>query len=380
MQQNIEFTSQKLPLLERFGIYYLQLFEKKNLTHHVFDYSDDVLKKAVNRITRKGILLSAIVGFICMWPTVYVDVLLAAKPWYIHYGWVALVMIVAIAIEFYILFIIALKAVHEVSELINIHATDKEFLQQGPFNVSNVLARAALELPDPEMKILGIDPFKRVSKKNLLILGILYKAKIFLTNQVAKLILLFAVGPVIGGISILYVALPVECFWNGVVIQRVVREARLRLFGFALCNHIADNVLQDNLLHQLSPLAKTGCLRAIGNAVVMTQNYHPNMIILLLRFQQLLNIEEGEKLDDWNLFLKTLETVTPKERNFLLDIFTIAASFDGKISKLESENLRNAFGNEFSLYQPRLMQLTAYLREGRLNAAAALCEIDFVAG
>ena len=92
------------------------------------------------------------------------------------------------------------------------------------------------------------------------------------------------------GYSINYIALPVECFWNGVVLHRVVTEARLRLFGFALSNHIADNVLHDQVLDQLSTEAKIGCIRAIGNAVVMAQNFHPNMIVLLLRFQHLLHI------------------------------------------------------------------------------------------
>ena len=200
----------------------------------------------------------------------------------IHYSWVAVVTLISIAIEFYVLFIIALRAVHEVSELINIHSHKKDFLQSGPFNVTNILARTALELPDPELNILGIDPFEQISKRNLFILGLLYKLKIVLTNLISKLILRTGFGETIAGISINYIALPVECFWNGMVIHRVVMEARLRLFGFALSNHIADNLLHDHLLDQLSDDAKIGCLRAIGNAVVMAKNYHPNMIVLTL--------------------------------------------------------------------------------------------------
>ena len=44
------------------------------------------------------------------------------------------------------------------------HASEKEYLD-GMFGVKNILARTALELPDPELQILGIDPFKRISKK-----------------------------------------------------------------------------------------------------------------------------------------------------------------------------------------------------------------------
>ena len=269
---------------------------------------------------------------------------------------------------------------HEVSELINIHAHKKDFLKNGPFNVTSILARTALELPDPEMHILGIDPFEKVSKKNLLILGLLYKLKITLTNFIAKFLLRITAGETIGGMSVNYIALPVECFWNGVVIHRVVDEARLRLFGFALSNHIADTILHDRLLDQLSLEAKIGCLRAIGNAVVMAQNYHPNIIILLLRFQHLLHIYQDQQYDNWNLFLETLKKVSEKEKDFLLNLFTIAAAFDGKISTLEKNNIRDAYGEYYDLYAPRLMQLTAHIKAGRLHAAAALCKLDFTSG
>jgi hypothetical protein len=114
--------------------------------------------------------------------------------------------------------------------------------------------------------------------------------------------------------------------------------------------------------------------------VVMAKNYHPNMIVLLLRFQHLLDIEKDNRYDDWNLFLVSLKKVNEKERNFLLDLFTIAASFDGKISKLEMEKTKEAYGKDYELYLPRLLQLTKHLKAGRLHAAADLCKLDFVAG
>ncbi len=325
-------------------------------------------------------LLSSLIGLVCVFPTVWVDVRFADEGFLVHYGWVAGVTIAATLVEFYVLFLIALKAVYEVSELINMHATESELMDDGLFSVKHILARTAMELSDPELKILGIDPFKRISKKNLFILSLLYKAKIVLTNLVLKYLLRLAFGPTIFGISILYEALLVECFWNSVVIRRVVHEARLRLFGFALANQIAKNVVSDNMLQQLSPVAQKGCLRAIGNAVVMSKNYHPNMIILLIRFQQVLQITEENKYDDWILFLETLRNVSEKERNFLLDLFTVAAAFDGRLSELEEENLKAAYLGDYDIYYPRLMQLTQYLKDGQLNAALALCRLDFIAG
>jgi hypothetical protein len=380
MPDIVQFKEKKIPLMEKFGTYYLNVLGKRELTHHVFDLTDEELNYKIKKISTKGIILSAIVGLVCVWPTVYIDLLKQNEPWKIHYAWTIGVTIISILVEFYLLFIIAVKAVHEVSELINIHAHKKDLLQTGPFNVTNILARAALELPDPEMKILGIDPFEQVSKKNLLILGLLYKVRITLTNFILKFLLRKSLGEIIASISINYIALPVECFWNGMVIYRVVREARLRLFGFALSNHIADNLLHDHLVRQLSPEAKTGCIRAIGNALVMARNYHPNMIILLLRFQDLLNVDTDDRYDDWNLFLATLKKVNDKERNFLLDLFTIAISFDGKISHFEKDSIKEAYGSDYNLYQSRSSKLIEHIKAGRLHAAADLCKLDFNAG
>jgi hypothetical protein len=391
---SIRFKQHNPPPLERFGVYYLDLFRKKDLTHHAFDLSDTQLAAGVRRISGKGILLSALAGLVCVWPTVYVGVLRQQDPWWIQYTWIGAVTIVSILVEFYALFVIALRAVHEVSELINIHShantpagaheeifpDQRDFLRSGPFSITNILSRAALEIQDPELHILGIDPFKRVSKKNLLLLGLLYKCKIILTNFIAKWLLLHSVGPTIGGISIYYIALPVECFWNAVVLQRVVKEARLRLFGFALCNEVADRILREKTLQVLSATARTGCMRAIGNAVVLARNYHPNMIVLALRFQHLLHLHKDHRYDDWDLFLQTLQEVSEKERFFLLNLFTLAIAFDGRISHIEADNLKDAYGKDYGQYRPRLLQLTAHLHAGRLNAALALCKTDFTAG
>ncbi|MDP4150308.1 MAG: hypothetical protein Q8943_12900 [Bacteroidota bacterium] len=400
MPEPIHFPERKTPWLERFGVYYLDRFHKRDLTHHVFDLSDSELTRRVNRISAKGMILSALVGLLCVWPTVYIAVLKQAEPWLVQLAWTGWVTIASIVVEFYLLFVIALKAVHEVSELTNMrgHVAGnnrrgtraapeiRDFLHAGPFSITNILARAALEIHDPELHILGIDPFKRVSKLNLLLLGLLYKCKIVLSNFIAKRILLYTIGAtlatawVAGGISINYVALPVECFWNALILLRVVREARLRLFGYALCHEVADRILEEGALTELSKEARIGCLRAIANAVVLARNYHPNIVVLLLRIQHLLHLSADDHYDDWNLFMETLDRVNESERLFLLNLFTIAIAFDGRILRAEKVSLREAYGKYYEQYQPRLWQLTEDLRAGRLNAAADLCKIDFTAG
>jgi hypothetical protein len=375
-----EIINTKPSLLEQFGLYYLSLFKQKDTDFSVFDFTDQELTKRVNRITLNGIVLSCIVGFVFVFPTVWVDVYFEEKSFFVHYGWVAAVTIVSVAIELYLLFLISLRAVYKVSELINLRNSESELLKDGAFNVNNILARAALELPDPEMKLMGIDPFKRVSKKNLLLLSLLYKAKIFMSNILLKYTLIFLVGKTIFGVSVLYEAIFVECFWNSIVIRKVVMDARLRLFGFALANQIGKNIVADGMVKKLSLEAKKSCLRAIGNAVVMAQNYHPNMVILFFKFQEVFNDVETDKYDDWDTFIQSLQKVSAEERNFLMDLFTVSAAFDGKLSELEKHSLRAVYGDDHDIYFNRLTRLTQYLKDGKLNAALVECKLDFEVG
>ena len=361
--------------LELLGVTYLNKFRVLSSNHTAFHFSDKELKQKINRIKFAGILLSTIVSILCIYPTVWVDIYYSKSSLITHYGYLGIVTLVSIIVEFYLLFLIAIQVVHRVGEIINIHASESELMNNQIFGVKNILARTALEINDPDLLILGIDPFKSINKRNLLIIGIFYKAKITLSNFVLTLILKNTIGVSIFGISILYEAIFVEIFWNCFIIIRIVKEARFRLFGFALANQIAQKIIHQHIVDGLSLEAKEGCMRSIGNTIVMTKNYHPNMIILFLRFQELLKITETKNYDSFELFLETLNKVSSNERLYLLKLFTIAASFDGDISKLENQNLEKIYGNDFSTFYPMLIQLTENINKGELNAAYELCNL-----
>jgi hypothetical protein len=367
-------------LLEKFGLYYLQLFRKKDTDLSVFNFTDAQIQQKVNLLSFWAIVRIVLISIICVYPTVWIDIRLENEHWLVHYGWLIVVTIISICIELYLLFLIALRAVYKLSEIINAHGINNEFLHDGFFSIKNILARTALEIPDPEIHLLGVDPFKQISKKNLLVISLFYKAKIFVTNTIVKYSLIFFVGKTIFGVSILYEALIVECFWNIVVMLKVIAEARLRLFGFALANVIAANFRQYNLLNNLSQQAKHAIMRAIGNAVVFTKNYHPNMVILFFKFKEMLGITEPNHFDNFELLCKDIEELNQPEKNIIRDVFTIAAAFDGKLSNQESESLAAIFGSDLPLYKNRITTLTRNLKEGHLQAALQLCKIDVHAG
>ena len=382
LQNIIKLKKENKSIFEKFGLFYLTVFEKIGNRSVNFKelLSDEEIKKKTNFAFAKSFVLAIIVSILTVVPTIYVDLHFQNDSFWIYWSWLISVTLLCVIIEIYFLFLIALKLVHDLQKLLKLDSYSSDLISIPTFNIKNILARTALEIPDPELEVLGIDPFKSISRNNLLVISIIYKGKIFLSNLIFKYLLLFTVGKFIFGFSILYEALLVECFWNIVVLKRVLVDARLRLFGLKLSYEIIDQLKKSNIKNQLSLTAQKGCIRAIGNSVVMTKNYHPNMIFLLVHFQKELDVLEPDHFDDWTLFIQTLNSVTEKERFFLLDLFTVATAFDGSISSTESKYIEEAYGESFPKYIDRIENLTLYLKKGYFYKALNECHLDFNEG
>lgn len=51
---------------------------------------------------------------------------------------------------------------------------------------------------------------------------------------------------------------------------KVAREARLRLFGNRLARYIAEEIMQPELMAQLSAKAREGAIRAVATMMVLS--------------------------------------------------------------------------------------------------------------
>ena len=294
-------------------------------------------------------------------------------------AWLGITLICTL-IEFVALFWSSLWAVHRIAALTGHQPEEDDPYLPGDDAIPNLLARAALELPDPVVRYLGVDPMKYISKPKLLIVGFLYKAKIILTTVAAKFILQRLGGKVVSRLGLAWVSVPVAAIWNAIVMVQVVQEARLRLYGHRLAYYLVEEVMTDAFLAQLSPLAREGAIRAISTMMVMTQSYHPNMLILLYQFSRDLKIQDQNDYDDWSRFLEVLQQVKPDERFFLLDVLSVAAAFDGHLSQLEKQQLPLAFGAHTLDYMDRIRRLRDCMVSGQIHAAKQLCQLDCLAG
>lgn len=342
---------------------------------------DDTLRSVAENMTSLAAIIAFSIGALTTVVSVWVEWKFAGQldefTYYALYGSVVLVML---CIELLVLFWLGLKTVHGLACLTGHHRASDDPYLPGNDAVPNILARAALEVPDPIIHYLGIDPLKYISKSKLLMVGVLYKAKVLLSSLAVKFVLVRMLGK--GGLRLgfIWISIPVTGIWDAITMYKVAREARLRLFGNRLAQYIVNEIMTPELIDKLSPKTKEGAVRAVANMVVLAQNYHPNMLVLLVKLSETLDIQEDSNYDDWEAFLKLLTEVSVEEKYFLLDLLSIAAAFDGRLSRLEQHYLPEAFGELTEVYMQRIETLKHLLLTGQLHAAKRLCKLDFEPG
>ncbi|MCX7099575.1 MAG: hypothetical protein NTV43_16910 [Methylococcales bacterium] len=373
--------------LEDIGVKYYQYLAKKagvsKLDVVAIDDlpSDEIMCALAHSLTHFAAIIAFSIGALTTVVSVWFEWEYAGRMddtlYYASYGLIVLIML---AIEMGVLFWLGLRTVHGLACLTGQHGTyDDPFLETADA-MPNLLARAALEVPDPVIHYLGIDPMKHVPKSKLLLVGFLYKAKVLLSSLLVKFVLVRIFGKGGSRLGFAWVAIPITGIWDAVVMYKIAKEARLRLFGNRLARHIAEEVMQPELMGQLSDKAKEGALRAVATMMVLSQNHHPNMLVLLLKLSQTLAIDHECEYDNWEDFLKLLDEVSPPERYFILDLLCVSAAFDGHLSRLERHHLPLAFGEYTDIYMRRIDDLMQALLNGQLHRAKTLCKLDFEPG
>ena len=372
---------------EKIGVKYYRYLQNKSGTVEMDNISIDDLPPDITlqTLSRNITVFAAVIAFSIGALTTFVSIwvewtykeTLDSVPYYLLYGGVLVTMLL---LEMAVLFWLSLTTVYSLACLTGHNQATKGSCLPGDDAVPNILARAALEVPDPVIHYLGIDPLKHLSKSKLFFVAFIYKAKVILSGMAVKFVLirLFGKGEVRNAFS--WVAIPVTGIWDAFTLYKVTKEARLRLFGNKLAAHIANDILTEELIEQLSPKAREGTIRAIATMMVLAQNYHPNMLVLLIRLCATFKIDERYEYDNWEEFLQLLDEVSSSERYFILDLLSISAAFDGQISPLEKHHLPEAFKELTEVYMQRTEQLKILLLNGKIHAAKELCTLDFNPG
>ncbi len=371
--------------LEDRGVKYYQYLAKKSGITNIEALvaiddlpSDDSLCSAANNITRFAAFIAFSIGALTTVVSVWFEWKYAGRlDNFLYYSGYLLVISAMLALEMTVLFWLGLRTVHQLACLTGHHDLHDDSFLTDAYTVPNMLARAALEVPDPVIHYLGIDPLKHVPKSGLLFIGLLYKAKVLLSSLFIKFICVRVFGKGSSRLGFAWVAIPVTGIWDAVVMYKVAREARLRLFGNRLARHITDEIMRPEFISQLSAKAKEGAIRAVATMMVLSQNHHPNMLVLLIELCKNFETDERCEYDNWADFLTLLNEVSLRERYFILDLLSVSAAFDGHLSRLERHHLPQAFAEQTEVYMLRIEALKQALLNGRLHKAKQLCLLNF---
>lgn len=368
-------------LLERMGVQYWQRMSRTDATRSTMPGSEPQLVRTANYIAWVGILWCFVAGGISAWGSVYADQTIPdSVGFYTKYAYVIGVTLVLTAFEFGILFWLGLRTVFYITRVSGLDLRENFGNDTIVAQVPNIMARAAMEVPDPVQKYLGIDPLARVNKTRLLLVGLFYKVKVFLTNFTARTLLKFVVGKSVVRVSVDYIAVPITGLWNAVVMWLIIREARLRIFGGLLAKQVTEDILNEGMLMTMDPRTRECLVRAAANTIVLTQNYHPNMLILVVRIHEALGKPHIEEPDSWERFVQQLHSLPAGERLYVMDLLAVAAALDGRLSRLEKDRLDEAFAEHTKVYYDRIKKMTCYMRQGRIHSVRQLADLDTVAG
>ncbi len=206
------------------------------------------------------------------------------------------------------------------------------------------LARAALEMPNPRDGHPAVDPLRESSKLALLVLTLLYKAKLAATKFVLKQIFRRMLGRAAVRGFLPFIAVPVTAVWNVIVTLRILRQARLRAVGPRAVEQ-AVALLFPAGAPAPSPVEAEALLRAVGSAIVRTRDLHPNLEHLLHELERRCAHREGhlpERLDDPQRFLGQLRMLGAATQERALLALGLACALDGRIGRRETGLLQAA--------------------------------------
>ncbi|MBL8954865.1 MAG: hypothetical protein JNK82_29070, partial [Myxococcaceae bacterium] len=243
--------------------------------------------------------------------------------------------VIAAVAEIAYLYWDTLRSVHELSrqaglELFHGKRDDDQM-------VATVLARAALELPNPLENRWGINPRRESSRWKLLAASLLYKAKVGITNFLFKALIRRMMARVLLRQTLAnllpFLAVPVTAAWNGYVCWRVMREARLRAMGPSAIKELVKKLFADHA--ELDDAGRLAALRAVAAAIVRTQDLHPNLATLFDAVAEHAKYEGKEELDDPGQFLRSLSGLSEQNQRLAIQVLGIACIVDGQLARKE---------------------------------------------
>jgi hypothetical protein len=221
--------------------------------------------------------------------------------------------VVLVGLEFYLLFKIGFYSVALYIKHSGLDAHHPELKLS--------LSRAILEIPEPGIHRLGLDPYKNRGKSHYLML-ILYKMKTFATGFLAKLLVRKLLARTGFRAYSSLVAAPVTGFWDAWVMGVTLREAKTRISGRMLAMKLLEYMKENYPIHDDDNPACEYLIRLIAVRLVLFEEYNVNLDYLIAEVSELYAVKfNGLKdVSDTQLLLLSRQGLTENQFAELSDI------------------------------------------------------------
>ncbi|MCZ7643702.1 MAG: hypothetical protein M5U26_00215 [Planctomycetota bacterium] len=336
------------PLLERWGLRYFARRSRHTAAAAPFDAVHTLTPEeqdALRRLERGAVARAALAGALSALLAALVEILALphflradGSPQLAYWILIGAVSVSVAVCEIAYLYWITLRTVHDLSLAAGLELFPPDGRAEAEA-VAAALARAALELPNPSGGAFGVDPHLETPRWRLLAVSLLYKAKVGLTNFVAKALVRRALSRAALRAYAPLAAVPVTALWDALVCRWAVREARIRVMGPS-----AARAYVSRLFGAAPPRTDAGrraALHAVAAGVVSTRDLHPNLVALLAEVSRRLGAAPGER-GETRAFLECLPKLPPDERGLTLELLTLALILDGRVSATERRLWRDA--------------------------------------
>lgn len=226
------------------------------------------------------------------------------------------------------------------------------------------LARAALEFPNPRVRVFGIDPYAYVPRWRLAAKNIAYKMKVGVSSFLLRVFLRRVMARMAIRGFVPLIAGPLYAAWNAIIVWRIMHEARIRTLGPFAVEHVVRELYGDS--GKGSEPARDAILHGVGEMIMRGHDAHPNQIYLLARLRQELGVEDDELAVDWPRQREALEALEPDDRESLLKALTLSAILGSSTSRQQKRLLRETYETcGRALQSGGLKHLRGKLKEGR---------------
>ncbi|MFO8153207.1 LBF_2804 family protein [Thioalkalivibrio sp.] len=282
-----------------------------------------------------GIASGALIGGLEIWLNETItDTDESWLRWFEYWALFLGISVVISAVEIVFLYWVVLWRVARITSIAGLRLSEPQIEQV----IAVGLSRSALDLPDPQEPIYGIDPFLRVPRWKLWGYAVLYRLKISATSFIVRVMLRRVLARAAVRTLIPLVAIVVYAVWNAIIINWVMTASRIRAAGPIAVQELGQRL--SNRVADLDGDARRLFLEAVAEAIVRSANDHPNFVILLEQLFRELGIRPGTLDMDWDVQRESVRDLDADTQSLLLDVLQVTVMLDGRPRRRQIRFLR----------------------------------------